>query len=269
MQTTTISKRTSGFTLIEMLTVISVIGVLAALLLPALNTAREKSKRVGCASNLHQIGLAMFLFAADNQNHFPSPFNNPYPFTSTSVQSVTVNSTLWYTALTNGYTTAKNFVCPDDVYSRGSGIAPRSYAIVVADSNPGSKTQAGNQWIAGSRLTCPYLTNTSVAIVAEYYGDNYGGKSYLPALGDDTSPSLVYVTGLNSSGLPLSGSQGAYPPLSRHDRSAPWTYKGNYLFMDGHVEWVENPGLPPKCTEMFPLLPPQPQGSPSPFVPCP
>ncbi|MGD0059342.1 MAG: prepilin-type N-terminal cleavage/methylation domain-containing protein [Verrucomicrobiia bacterium] len=250
MQTTK-NERSQGFTLIELLTVITVIGILAAMLLPALNTAREKGKRVGCASNLHQIGLAMFLFAADNQNHLPSDFNNPYPYTSSA--GVTGGQTLWYTALTNGYTSVKNFVCPDDVYTRQNGLAPRSYAIVVADSIPGSQSSPGEQWIAGSRLTCPYLTNSSVVIVAEYYSDNYQGTAYLPVLGDDATPNYVYVTGLLNGGPLLGqGNPQAVPPLSKHDKGM--AYRGNFLFMDGHVEWVENPQLAPKCTDMFPSV---------------
>ena len=71
-------KRALGFTLIELVVVIATIGILAGLLLPSLNRAREKSHASYCLNNLRQWGLATQIYVTDNNDFLPPEgFGNP------------------------------------------------------------------------------------------------------------------------------------------------------------------------------------------------
>ena len=137
-------RRRSGFTLIELLVVIAIIGLLVALLLPAVQQAREAARRTQCKNNFKQWGLAM---------HNYHDTTNCLPFAATTTPRHTFVPSLWpqldQVNLYNQYNFSEGFDNPpNSVDNSMSGVIARKLSIYSCPSDRDGYWTADSVWRA-------------------------------------------------------------------------------------------------------------------------
>ena len=115
----------AGLTLVEVLVVITMTGILSAIMVPALSTAKEKTRRVVCKSNEHQVLMVLQEYANENFDYLPNSADNKGYY-----HAIVMSDDTFTNLVTTAGGNSNIFYCPNIVFGNGPGaVVPHTAAF--------------------------------------------------------------------------------------------------------------------------------------------
>jgi type II secretory pathway pseudopilin PulG len=227
----------SAFTSLELLVVIAMLAILAAILLPAVASTKEKNIRIVCTNNEKQLYTSLHIYSDDNGDALPLlqnagswPWDIPTPVTTAMLKNGCTKKTFYCPSTAPRFTDQEDWAAANSLWNYSGGIFNiAGYAFSFGGSSSKVALQYQNLIIRSEIHTgtpVPFADNPGtrelLADVILSTGNN------LPASASDNFTSIY--GGFTQNGV-------GYPHLSAHLRTAGLPAGGNIAFKDGHVQW--------------------------------
>jgi len=205
-----------GFTLVELLVVVGIVGALSAMLLPALSRARENALRASCVNNLRQLGVAFELYVGEHKGTYPA-----------AQDPVSTDPLFWlwmgrgWRRLLCEYVPGDRdapgvFYCPSDLREKSITVYERtSYAYAMAFYHSPDQIDSADSYTATFSKPMPTVPQRKAAV-------RHPSKKIL--VGEWYANHAAFANDPGWFG---------------------WGGRRNYLFADGHVEYLDTSALLP------------------------
>jgi prepilin-type N-terminal cleavage/methylation domain-containing protein/prepilin-type processing-associated H-X9-DG protein len=224
-----------AFTLVELMVVVAIIGILAALLMPVLSHAKTHAQGTSCMNNLKQLTVGWSIYADDNKGKLMENVSRPYSwidggYLTWGPDSINTNTQVLtdpkVAAMANYVKSAKVYKCPSDHYQSPANPGPRTRSVSMngsLDQKSQFINQNGRKYFSAKKMTDLDTPGPSqVFVFLDEHADSIDDGCFMINPG--------------------------YPPGQQSWRNLPASYHngaGSFSFADGHVElhaWLEKGG---------------------------